>query len=406
MLKQNGKQTPSKTLKIYINLVVSCKYLYVAPLFVIFEISQDFSKQKTLLKVLPKQNVKQKPSKMVGRTKNGTIYYKCYYLDEMGVRRQKKVQNRNWKSLNEARKAERDFLSSPKLPKKTLFELWDDFISFQKTKSRDNTITNYTRMYSRYISPFFGNAVLSQITAGSIEKYQIWLSRQGLGGTYVLSIQKLFKSLLNYAVKRGMLLYNVFTFDYFSGKTKHQEVLFWSVEEYRRFSENITDKQDKAIFHLLFYGGLRIGELLGLTFEDYDGSNVRINKQLLKSGKIGEVKSSNGNRVVALPRSVTQALDAYLGNCTHRMKNPRNAIFTIGRSGIKGRKDNYCKIANVKQIRIHDFRHSNCVLLLSLGFTFNEVAKRLGDDVNTIVNTYSHSLDDYNERVVAKLNEL
>ena len=343
---------------------------------------------------------------MVGRTKNGTIYYKCYYVDENGVRRQKKVQNRNWASLNEAKKAEREFLMSPILPKSTLFELWEDFMSYHKTKSRDNTIANYTRMYERYISPFFGDAVLSKIKASSIEKWQVWLINQGLGGTYVLSIQKLFKSLLNYSVKRGMLLYNPFSFGYISGKNKHQEVLFFSLEEYRRFSENITDKQDKAIFHLLFYGGLRVGELLGLTFEDYDGTSIRINKQLLKNGKFGEVKSSNGNRLVALPEPVTQALDDYLSNCTYRKKNPRNRMFTIGRSGLKGRKDNYCKLAKVKQIRIHDFRHSNCVLLLSLGFTFNEVAKRLGDDVNTIVNTYSHSLEDYNERIVAKLNTL
>lgn len=343
---------------------------------------------------------------MVGKTKNGVIYFKVYYVDETGVRRQKKVQSKKWTTLNEARKAEREFLNSPKIAKRNLSILWDSFISYHLEVSRPNTTANYSRMFNRYIYPFFGNAELSKISTGVIEKWQVWLLNQGLGGTYVLSIQKLFKSLLNFAVRRGMLPFNPFIIGYLSPKNKQQEVLFFSLEEFRRFIEVIEDKQDKAIFNLLFYGGLRVGELLGLTLGDYDGKSIAINKQKLKNGKIGAVKNSNGNRVVALPKAVTEALDGYLCNYTPKKKKPSAPMFTIGRSGLKGRKDMYCKKAGVKQIRIHDFRHSNCVLLLSLGFTFNEVAKRLGDDVNTIVSTYSHSLEDYNERVVAKLDSL
>ncbi len=75
---------------------------------------------------------------------------------------------------------------------------------------------------------------------------------------------------------------------------------------------------------------------------------------------------------------------------------------TIGR-----KKDKYCEIANVKKIRIHDFRHSHASLLLSKNVPITVISKRLGhSDIDLTLNVYSHMIPKDEDKVVDILNEL
>ena len=63
----------------------------------------------------------------------------------------------------------------------------------------------------------------------------------------------------------------------------------------------------------------------------------------------------------------------------------------LGDDAIRRRKNNDCKLAGVKQIRIHDFRHSCASLLINNGADITLVAKYLGHSkIDETLNTYSH----------------
>lgn len=65
------------------------------------------------------------------------------------------------------------------------------------------------------------------------------------------------------------------------------------------------------------------------------------------------------------------------------------------------------KKSEVKQIRIHDLRHSHASLLIELGFTPLLISERLGHEkVQTTLDTYSHLYTNKGDVVANKLNDL
>lgn len=66
-----------------------------------------------------------------------------------------------------------------------------------------------------------------------------------------------------------------------------------------------------------------------------------------------------------------------------------------------------CKLADVKQIRLHDFRHSCASLLINNGANITMVAKYLGHTkINETLNTYSHMFKNKLNDIVNTINKL
>lgn len=66
-----------------------------------------------------------------------------------------------------------------------------------------------------------------------------------------------------------------------------------------------------------------------------------------------------------------------------------------------------CKLADVKQIRLHDFRHSCASLLVNKGANVQVVAKYLGHTkVEETLKTYSHLFTSTLDEVVAVIDNL
>ena len=71
---------------------------------------------------------------------------------------------------------------------------------------------------------------------------------------------------------------------------------------------------------------------------------------------------------------------------------------------IERKKNKYCKIAGVKQIRIHDFRHSHASMLYSGNVNIKYIQERLGHaDISTTLNTYVHLNKEYEKKVIRAL---
>ena len=79
----------------------------------------------------------------------------------------------------------------------------------------------------------------------------------------------------------------------------------------------------------------------------------------------------------------------------------------ITKSAIRDRKNKNCKLAGVKQIRIHDFRHSCASLLINNGANVTMVAKYLGHTkIDETLNTYSHMFKGKLDNIVDTINKL
>ena len=165
--------------------------------------------------------------------------------------------------------------------------------------------------------PYFGNKKLDEIRASDIRQWQkeIMNLKNKVDGlyspVYLKTIQHQLSAILNHAVNLYGLKENVARKAGSMGKEKSKETEFWTQDEYQKFIEQVADKPMSCYaFELLYWCGIREGELLALTPEDFDfeKKTLRINKsyQRIKGEDvITEPKTPKSNRTIFMPDLLT-----------------------------------------------------------------------------------------------------
>ena len=142
------------------------------------------------------------------------------------------------------------------------------------------------------------------------------------------------------------------------GKAKAKEMMFWTKEEYMKFAVAMKEKPvSYYAFELLYWCGIRVGELLALTKEDIDINNrqLHINKayQVIKGEEIiSTPKTEKSNRIIDMPKFLCDELEDYFGMLYKCDSDTR--LFEISKSYLHHEMDRGCKKTGVKRIRIHD----------------------------------------------------
>ena len=150
---------------------------------------------------------------------------------------------------------------------------------------------------------------------------------------------------------------------------------------------------EKEADEILYWCGLRMGELLALTKEKFDfkTGTIKIDESLQRiDGKniITPPKTKKSIRKVAMPDFLAEEIKIYL-NGFYKLK-PKDLIFTFSKSFLHHEMDRGSKKANVKRIRVHDLRHSHISLLIELGFSATAIADRVGHESIDITYRYAH----------------
>ena len=139
-------------------------------------------------------------------------------------------------------------------------------------------------------------------------------------------------------------------------------MLFWTKEEYLKFAEVMMDKPlSYYAFEILYWCGIREGELLALTPADFDLDKglLSITKSYQRlNGKdvITDPKTPKSVRVVQMPDFLTEEIRDYLKSL-YKVKTT-DRIFEVTKYYLHHEMDRGAKEAGVKRIRIHDLRHS------------------------------------------------
>ena len=186
-------------------------------------------------------------------------------------------------------------------------------------------------------------------------------------------------------------------------------MLFWTKDEYLRFSDAIKDKpMSYYAFQILYWTGIRSGELLALTREDFDleKRTLRINKtyQVVKGEEmITSPKTEKSNRTVELPQFLCDDMQDYFDSI-YKI-DPKSRLFPISKHFLHHEMDRGSQAAGVKRIRIHDLRHSSCALLIELGYSPIQIADRLGHETSTVTERYSQLYPSVQRNMADKLNE-
>ena len=192
------------------------------------------------------------------------------------------------------------------------------------------------------------------------------------------------------------------------GKERAKEMQIWTKEEYQKFSLAIMDKpMSFYAFEMLYWCGIREGELLALTPSDFhfDTNIVSITKsyQRLKGQDvITPPKTEKSNRVIAMPSFLKDEMQDYLRMLYDVGDHDR--IFQITKSYLHREMDRGAKESGVKRIRIHDLRHSHISLLIDMGFSATAIADRVGHESIDITYHYAHLFPSKQTEMADKLN--
>ena len=269
-----------------------------------------------------------------------------------------------------------------------------------KPKLKLNTWLTKESIIQKKILPYFGKRKLSEITAKDVMDWQNAI--RGLtdakgkpySPTYLKTVHNQLSALFNHAVRYYGLQVNPAAKAGNMGVEERREMLFWTKDEYLKFADAMMDKPlSYYAFEMLYWCGIREGELLALTPTDFDfeAGTVSINKsyQRLK-GKdvITTPKTKKSNRVIKMPKFLCGEMEDYLKMFYSTGANER--IFPISKHYLHHEMDRGAKAAGVKRIRIHDLRHSHISLLIDMGFTALAIADRVGHESIDITYRYAH----------------
>jgi integrase len=262
-----------------------------------------------------------------------------------------------------------------------------------------------------HITPYFRHKKVIDITAMDIKNWQNEIKKKGFSDTYLKTIQAQMSAIMNFAVKFYQLGNNPCKTTGGMGKNTSGCKGIWQPSDMDAFLEQVKDKPIIYYsFFLIYWTGIRVGELLALTFDDIDFENktLKISKSLNRVGStdvITEPKTAKSNRTISLPEFVVDAMIDYVKLLYCRM--PEDRLFLVTKSYLEKEIVRGAKLAGLPVIRIHDLRHSHASLLISRGVDIATVSNRLGHEkVTTTLNTYSHMFNDKAKVVADMLDDL
>lgn len=181
-----------------------------------------------------------------------------------------------------------------------------------------------------------------------------------------------------------------------------------TAEEYLKFAEVMMDKPIAYYaFEVLYWCGIREGELLALTPADFDFTKgtVSITKSYQRiNGRdiITPPKTEKSNRIIKMPKFLCEEMQDYLKSLYGI--EPDERIFPITKNYLHREMDRGSAQAGVKRIRIHDLRHSHVSLLIEMGFSAVAIADRVGHESIDITFNYAHLFPSRQTEMADKLD--
>jgi len=345
----------------------------------------------------------------------GTWYAKFKYKDWMD--NTKDVTKRGFSTKREAVQWERDFRAQKEASPDMSFE---NFVQVyrqdRQPRLKISTVYMKDNIIDTKILPYFGKRALRDITSSDVIKWQNILlayrddDGNGYSKSYLKTIHNQLTAIFNHAVRFYKLKENPARIAGNMGSEKDIEMKFWTKEQYLKFAEVMMDYPlAYCCFEVLYWCGIREGELLALTPADFDfdAKVVNINKtyHLLKGEEIiTEPKTAKSRRRVKMPDFLCEEIKDFI-SMQYDLK-PNNRLFPTGKTFLYKMMEKGCVRANLPKIRVHDLRHSHVSLLIDMGFSAVAIADRMGHESIDITYRYAHMFPSVQAEMADKLNDL
>lgn len=310
---------------------------------------------------------------------NATGTWRVIYRFTNWMGERKQTQKRGFATKREAQAWEHEAMlkQGAKLDM-TFASFFEVYEADKKQRVKESTWESKSHVIRTKILPYFGNRKIAEIEAKDIiawqNKLMAYCDEKGkpYSTDYLRTIHAQLTAIFNHAMNFYNLPYNPARRAGTMGNEVAKEMDFWTKEEYLKFSEAMMDKpRSYYAFEMLYWCGIRSGELLALTPADFDleKQTVTISKTFHRSkGRdiVTSPKTKKSNRTIKMPPFLCEEMQEYM----HRLYDikPDERLFTVTKSYLNHEMERGAKQAGVKKIRVHDIRHSAVSLLINMDF--------------------------------------
>ena len=223
---------------------------------------------------------------VIKNNKTGMWEVRTYYKDLTGARKQKT--KRGFAKKGEALEWERNFkLKEDQSIRMSFKSFVDIYLTDLEPRIKRNTFLTKKHIIETKILPYFGKRKLNDIRTSDVIQWQNKIMKlkkdngELFSPTYLKTIHNQLSAILNHAVNMYGLKDNVARKVGTMGKEENKEMEFWTQDEFQAFLECVADKPiSYYAFEMLYWTGIREGELLALTPADFnfEKKTLRINK--------------------------------------------------------------------------------------------------------------------------------
>jgi len=348
------------------------------------------------------------------KDKAQNTWYASFYYETWKGERKRKLK-RGFTTKREALEWEREFKNQISADLDMTFESFIEiYIKDMKNRIKENTWRIKENIIGTKLLPSFEKKKMNEIRSTDIIQWQNDMMNyrdengKGYKPTYLRTMYAHLNAIFNYAVKYYELKVNPVSKAGSMGKERSGEMSFWTKDEYLKFADSMRDNTlAYCMFEILYWCGLRVGELLALTPADFDFTKgtVTINKsyQRIKCRDvITTPKTEKSNRIIKMPDFLIQEVQDYIKTLYGVKSTDR--IFPVTKDYLHYQMTIGSKSADIKRIRVHDLRHSHVSLLIEMGFSAVAIADRLGHESINITYRYAHLFPTKQTEIADKLN--
>ena len=285
-----------------------------------------------------------------------------------------------------------------------------------KNRVKENTWLTKENIFNTKILPYFGKRKINEIQPKDILKWQnemlTMTSNNGkpLSPSYLKTIHNQLSAIFNHACKFYGLAVNPAAKVGNMGKDQRKDMEIWTRDEYSKFANETMDKpRFFYAFEVLYWTGIREGELLALTPKDFDFEKQTLSitksyQRINKRDVITEPKTPKSNRVIKIPDFLVKEIQDYIAQLYAIA--PKDRLFAVSTNQLTREMARASKAAGVKKIRIHDLRHTHISQLIEMGFSAVAIGDRVGHESVEITYRYAHLFPTTQTQMATQLNSM
>lgn len=289
---------------------------------------------------------------------------------------------------------------------------------------KNSTIEAYTSHLRNHIVPCFGKMKIQALKRMNVQKFINDLNSKGLSPKSIKNIHLTLHRLLKDAVLAEIIPSNPAE-NILLPKMVKQEMVVLNEDNIKLFLDTAEDMYPDYydVFKFFLLSGLRVGELIGLTFDRYNSEthSILIDRQLNKAMHFNfDTPKHDVTRIVYIPpeaekiilerQKVFEDMNKRLGK---HNKNKDGFIFFTDEGNHLTHTilyKRFKKIVNkikIPNLRIHDLRHTFATIALKSGMDIKTLQKILGhSDATFTLNRYGHSTDTMSQEAASNFGSM